>query len=52
MDASECDVVLETERPHYELFAPPKEPVSVHDYAMALLRRMRGLLAGGVLRRR
>jgi acyl-CoA hydrolase len=36
MDVSECDVVLETERPHYELFAPPKEPVSLHDYAMAL----------------
>ena len=36
MDASECDVVLETEHPHYELFAPPKEPVSLHDYAMAL----------------
>ena len=36
MDASECDVVLETERPHYELFAPPKEPVSLADYAMAL----------------
>ena len=36
MDVSECDVVLETEHPHYELFAPPKEPVSLHDYAMAL----------------
>jgi acyl-CoA hydrolase len=36
MDASECDVVLEAERPHYELFAPPKEPVSLPDYAMAL----------------
>ncbi|HZC79660.1 MAG TPA: hypothetical protein VE258_18030, partial [Ktedonobacterales bacterium] len=36
MDAGECDVVLETERPHYELFAPPKEPVSLADYAMAL----------------
>ena len=36
MDASECDVVLETERPHYDLFAPPKEPVSLPDYAMAL----------------
>jgi acyl-CoA hydrolase len=36
MDVSECDVVLETERPHYELFAPPKEPVSLPDYAMAL----------------
>ena len=28
--------MLETERPHYELFAPPKEPVSLPDYAMAL----------------
>ena len=36
IDVSECDVVLETEHPHYELFAPPKEPVSLHDYAMAL----------------
>jgi acyl-CoA hydrolase len=36
MDVGECDVVLETERPHYALFAPPKEPVSLHDYAMAL----------------
>jgi acyl-CoA hydrolase len=36
MDASECDVVLEAERPHYDLFAPPKEPVSLPDYAMAL----------------
>ncbi len=36
MDVGECDVVLETERPHYELFAPPKEPVSLPDYAMAL----------------
>jgi acyl carrier protein len=36
MDVGECDVVLETERPHYELFAPPKEPVSLTDYAMAL----------------
>ena len=36
MDVNECDVVLETERPHYELFAPPKEPVSLPDYAMAL----------------
>ena len=36
MDVSECDVVLEAERPHYELFAPPKEPVSLPDYAMAL----------------
>jgi acyl-CoA hydrolase len=36
IDVNECDVVLETERPHYQLFAPPKEPVSLADYAMAL----------------
>jgi acyl-CoA hydrolase len=36
MDVGECDVVLETEAPHYDLFAPPKEPVSLADYAMAL----------------
>jgi acyl-CoA hydrolase len=36
IDLSECDVVLETERPHYDLFAPPKEPVALADYAMAL----------------
>ena len=36
IDVNECDVVLETERPHYQLFAPPKEPVSLVDYAMAL----------------
>jgi acyl-CoA hydrolase len=36
IDLSECDVVLETERPYYDLFAPPKEPVSLADYAMAL----------------
>lgn len=30
------DVVLESATPHYELFAPPKEPVSLADYAMAL----------------
>jgi acyl-CoA hydrolase len=35
-DLSEVDVVLETEPPHYDLFAPPKEPVSLTDYAMAL----------------
>jgi hypothetical protein len=38
MDVGECDVVLETERPHYALFAPPKEPVSLHDYAMGPAR--------------
>jgi acyl-CoA hydrolase len=36
IDVGECDIVLETERPHYDLFAPPKEPVSLADYAMAL----------------
>jgi acyl-CoA hydrolase len=36
IDVNACDVVLETERPHYPLFAPPKEPVSLADYAMAL----------------
>jgi acyl-CoA hydrolase len=36
IDVNACDVVLETERPHYQLFAPPKEPVSLTDYAMAL----------------
>lgn len=32
----ELDIVLEPEAPHYDLFAPPKEPVSLTDYAMAL----------------
>ena len=36
MDANECDVVLDTGSPHYDLFAPPKEPVALSDYAMAL----------------
>lgn len=30
------DIVLEPARPHFELFAPPKEPVSLADHAMAL----------------
>jgi acyl-CoA hydrolase len=30
------DVLLEPAAPHYDLFAPPKEPVSLADYAMAL----------------
>lgn len=34
--ASEMDFLLEPARPHFELFAPPKEPVSLADYAMAL----------------
>lgn len=32
----DLDVILEPERPHFDLFAPPKEPVSFTDYAMAL----------------
>jgi acyl-CoA hydrolase len=35
-DLSEADVVLESEPPHHDLFAPPKEPASLTDYAMAL----------------
>lgn len=35
-DLAQVDVVLEAEPPHYDLFAPPKEPVSLTDYAMAL----------------
>lgn len=34
--ASDLDLILEPARPHFELFAPPKEPVSLADYAMAL----------------
>lgn len=30
------DLVFEPSRPHFDLFAPPKEPVSLTDYAMAL----------------
>jgi acyl-CoA hydrolase len=33
---SEFDMLLEPAAPHYALFAPPKEPVSLADYAMAL----------------
>ena len=29
-------MLLEPSTPHYDLFAPPKEPVSLADYAMAL----------------
>ena len=29
-------MLLEPSAPHYDLFAPPKEPVSLADYAMAL----------------
>jgi acyl-CoA hydrolase len=32
----EFDLLLEPAAPHYDLFAPPKEPVSLADYAMAL----------------
>lgn len=30
------DLMLEPPTPHFDLFAPPKEPVSLADYAMAL----------------
>jgi acyl-CoA hydrolase len=30
------DLMLEPPAPHFDLFAPPKEPVSLTDYAMAL----------------
>jgi acyl-CoA hydrolase len=33
---NDFDVLLEPLPPHYDLFAPPKEPVSLADYAMAL----------------
>ncbi len=33
---SQFDVLLEPLAPHFDLFAPPKEPVSTTDYAMAL----------------
>jgi acyl-CoA hydrolase len=36
IDLDQVDVVLEAETPHYDLFAPPKEPVSLTDHAMAL----------------
>jgi acyl-CoA hydrolase len=36
IDLDQVDVVLEAEAPHYDLFAPPKEPVSLTDHAMAL----------------
>jgi len=34
--ATDLDVLLDPARPHFQLFAPPKEPVSLADYAMAL----------------
>lgn len=30
------DILLEPPAPHFDLFAPPKEPVTLSDYAMAL----------------
>jgi acyl-CoA hydrolase len=36
VELSQLDVVLEPESPAYALFAPPKEPVALADYAMGL----------------
>jgi len=36
IDRQQFDVMLEEKGQHYQLFAPPKEPVSLVDYAMAL----------------
>ena len=36
IDRAQLDVLLEPEGPAYGLFTPPKEPVSLTDYAMAL----------------
>jgi len=36
IERAQIDLVLEPPDPHYGLFAPPKEPVSLADYAMAL----------------
>ena len=36
VERADFDMLLEPEAPHYDLFAPPKEPVSLADYAMAL----------------
>src|SRR5215468_5484934 len=36
IERAQIDMVLEPARPHYGLFAPPKQPVSLADYAMAL----------------
>lgn len=33
---ADFDALLNPTRPHYDLFAPPKEPVPLADYAMAL----------------
>jgi acyl-CoA hydrolase len=34
--STQFDIILDPATPHYELFAPPKQPVSLSDYAMAL----------------
>ena len=36
VETSHFDLMLVPAAPHHELFAPPKEPVSLADYAMAL----------------
>jgi acyl-CoA hydrolase len=36
IERAQIDMVLEPAHPHYGLFAPPKQPVSLADYAMAL----------------
>ena len=36
VETTHFDLMLKPEAPHHELFAPPKEPVSLADYAMAL----------------
>src|SRR5262249_6251944 len=36
VERAQLDVVLETKEEHYGLFAPPKETVSLSDYAIAL----------------
>src|SRR5688572_25978581 len=36
VERSDFDVLLEPSGRHYDLFAPPKEPVTLADYAMAL----------------
>lgn len=33
---ADLDIVLDPPTPHFDLFAPPKEPVALADYAMAL----------------
>jgi acyl-CoA hydrolase len=36
VERAQLDVVLQPPEPHYSLFAPPKQTVSLSDYAMAL----------------